>query len=72
MTTFLWDTSSTPYQQWISGFLEACFRTKITVGEMSNNATHKDRSDLENNDRSNLDREDLDGSNPESKMLTYG
>ena len=39
---------------------------------MSNNASHKDRSYLEHNDRSKLDREDLDGSYPESKMLTYG
>ena len=39
---------------------------------MSNSATHKDRSELEHNDRSNLDREELDGSDPESKMLTYG
>ena len=42
------------------------------MGEMSNNAAHKDRSYLEHNYRSNLDREDLDGSNPERKMLTYG
>ena len=39
---------------------------------MSNIAIHKDRSDLEHNDRSNLDREYIDGSNPERKMLTYG
>ena len=39
---------------------------------MSNNAAHKDRLDLEHNDRSNLDIEYLDGSDPESKMLTYG
>ena len=39
---------------------------------MSNIAIHKDRSDLEHNDRSNLDIEELDGLDPESKMLTYG
>ena len=39
---------------------------------MSNNAAHKDRSDLDHNDRSNLNREYLDGSDPESKMFTYG
>ena len=38
---------------------------------MSNCATHKDRLDLEHNDRSNLDREYLDGSYPERNMLTY-
>ena len=42
------------------------------MDEISNSATHKDRSYLEHNDRSNLDREYLDGSDPERKMLTYG
>ena len=39
---------------------------------MSNNAAHKDRSDLDNNDTSNLYRDYLDGSDPKNKMLTYG
>ena len=42
------------------------------MSEISNNATHKDRSDLEHNDGSNLDREYLDGSDPKVNMLTYG
>ena len=39
---------------------------------MRNNESHKDRSYLENNDIPNIEGEDIDGSEPEINMLTYG